>query len=127
MLPGGFRPCQRQLGGDDRAMTHALRFFDDYGSGWLWPGDAAARAAFGLGPLDAQWAAQFSAETKGLAAELLVQSAASLNPDYPPDGCPWPLAERLAFDLAADGLLARIRAELGANFHIEDHRKRLVP
>jgi hypothetical protein len=107
-------------------MTHNLRFFDDYGSGWLWAGDEAALAAFGVGPLDGQLASHFSTETAALADHLLDRSAASLNPDYPPDGCPWPLGERLAFDLAADGLLARMRVELGAAFQIEDHRTRLA-
>lgn len=108
-------------------MTQNLRFFDDYGSGWLWAGDEAARAAFGVGPLDDQLAHAFSAETAALADHLLERSAASLNPDYPPDGCPWPLGARLAFDLAADALLARMRAELGPAFPLQDHRNRLAP
>ena len=31
---------------------YRLRFFDDYGSGWLWAGDTATLAAFDVGPLD---------------------------------------------------------------------------
>ena len=106
-------------------MAHVLRFFDDYGSGWLWPGDAAARAVFGSGPLEAL--PGLSVTTRALAGHLLHRSAQSLNPEYPPDGCPWPLGERLAFDLAADGLLARMRAELGAGFDLRDDRRRLAP
>jgi hypothetical protein len=106
-------------------MTQVLRFFDDYGSGWLWPGDDAARAAFGDGPIDGL--AGLSEETRALADHLLERSALSLNQSYPPDGCPWPLGERLAFDLAADGLLARLRAELGADFLLRDERRRLAP
>lgn len=108
-------------------MTHLMRFFDDYGSGWLWPGDDAARAAFGPGPLEVQDLARLSADTRALAEHLLERSAQSLNHDCPPDGCLWPLGERLAFDLAADGLLRRMRAELGAGFDLRDERRRLAP
>lgn len=108
-------------------MTQVLRFFDDYGSGWLWPGDDAARAAFGFGPLEMQALPRLSADTCALADHLLERSAQSLNQDYPPDGCLWPLGERLAFDLAGDGLLARMRAELGAGFDLRDERRRLAP
>ncbi len=107
-------------------MTHVLRFFDDYGSGWLWPGDAAARDLFGAGPAGGALDALLSPQTRALADHLLDRSAASLNQDYPPDGCLWPYGERLAFDLAADGLLARLREELGEGYDILDERRRLA-
>ena len=108
-------------------MLPTLRFFDDYGSGWLWAGDEAARAAYGLGPVDDQLANRLSPATRALAADLLDRSAASLNPDYPPDGCPWPLADRQAFDADADHLLARLQTELGPDHALIDCRKRLAP
>lgn len=108
-------------------MAHRLRFFDDYGSGWLWAGDDAARAAFDIGPLDEALATRLSDSTRALASHLLGRSAASLNPDYPPDGCPWPLGERLAFDAAADALLTAMRHDLGADFEISDCRSQLAP
>lgn len=108
-------------------MTHVLQFIGDYGSGWLWPGDDVARAAFGLGPLEAQALPRLSADTCALADHLLERSAQSLNHDYPPDGCLWPSDARLAFDLAADGLLARMRGELGAGFELHDGHRRLAP
>jgi hypothetical protein len=108
-------------------MAGSLHFFDDYGSGWLWPGDAATRAAFGPGPIGNALDARLSPETRALAAHLLDRSAASLNQNYPPDGCLWPLGERLAFDAAADALLVRVSAELGAEFLIRDERRRLGP
>lgn len=107
-------------------MSYVLRFFDDYGSGWLWAGDDAARAAFDVGPLDDRFADRLSPATRALAEHLLERSAASLNHDYPPDGCPWPLGERLAFDHAADALLAQLRAQLGDGFTIRDERQRLA-
>jgi hypothetical protein len=126
-LVQGFDPCQRQFRSEDSAMTHRLRFFDDYGSGWLWAEDDATRAAFDAGPLDEVLAARLSAATRALAVHLLDRSAASLNPDYPPDGCPWPLDERLAFDAAADALLLAMGRDLGRDFVISDCRNRLAP
>lgn len=108
-------------------MTQALRFFDDYGSGWLWAGDDATRDRLGHGPVDGHLIGRLDPRTRALADHLLDRSAASLNPDYPPDGCPWPLGERLAFDLAADALLCRLRGELGPEFTISDERQRLAP
>lgn len=108
-------------------MTLSLRFFDDYGSGWLWPGDAAARQRFGDGPIETALQDRLSQDTRALAAHLLDRSAASLNPDYPPDGCPWPLGERLAFDAAADALFQRLKDELGDGVSLTDDRKRLAP
>lgn len=108
-------------------MRLCLRFLDDYGSGWLWAADAATRQALGVGPVDDRLADRLSAGTRALAAHLLDRSAASLNPHYPPDGCPWPLGERLAFDAASDALLTRLRDELGTEVALVDDRRRLAP
>lgn len=101
---------------------HHLRFFDDYGSGWLWSGDDAARAAFGAGPLDDRLAPLLSVETRALAARLSALHAQSLNQDYPPDGCQWPEADCAAFDAEVETLFQHLRAELGSDFHLIDQR-----
>lgn len=107
-------------------MAGCLRFFDDYGSGWLWPEDDVTRAAFGPGPIGNAFDHRLSAETRTLAQHLLERSAASLNHDYPPDGCQWPHGERLAFDAAADALLGRLQSERGTDYVIRDERRRLA-
>lgn len=99
---------------------YRLRFFDDYGSGWLWPGDDATRAAFDLGPIDALL--PISSETRALADLLSEQHAASLNQDYPPDGCQWPQSERDAFNAQVETLYQRLWSELGTDFLLIDER-----
>lgn len=99
---------------------YRLRFFDDYGSGWLWPGDDATRDAFDLGPIDALL--PISPETRALADQLSAQHAASLNQDYPPDGCQWPQADRDAFNAQVESLYQRLWSELGSDFLLTDER-----
>jgi hypothetical protein len=80
-----------------------------------------------VGPLDAFFADRLSADTIATADRLLFESAASLNHEYPPDGCQWPLAQRSNFDLACDVLFARYVAELGPDYALSNTRTRLAP
>lgn len=103
-------------------QTYHFRFFDDYGSGWLWPGDDATRDAFGYGPADDQLAHLLRPDTLALSDDLSARHAASLNQDYPPDPCPWPLAERMAFDAEVERLFQMMQADLGARATLQDKR-----
>ena len=111
-------------------MTHALRFFDDYGSGWLWGGDALAFQTFDVGPLDdllQTRLACFSPETLSEAAALSDLHAATLNMADPLSPLPLTAAFCQDFNARADALLARMRAELGPGFTVSDERQPHLP
>jgi hypothetical protein len=102
------------------AALMRLRFFDDYGSGWLWADDAASYDRFDVGPIDYDLLPGLSEQTRALAEALSDRHLASYNQDYPPDGCQWPQPARDEFNRQVQVLLARLRAELGAEFELTD-------
>lgn len=107
-----------------------LRFFDDYGSGWLWSGCVRSRARFGYGPLDTDIARQtglLRPETLAEAEALSTLHAASINQVYPPDGCPWPKAECDAFNARTAALFLAMQSDLAGQFDLADERLILQP
>jgi hypothetical protein len=97
-----------------------LRFFDDFGSGWLWAGDEAAYERFDVGPIDYDALPRLSSQTRALAELLSDRHWESVHQDYPPDGCQWPQPERDEFNRQVMVLFARMQAELGAEFELTD-------
>ena len=86
-----------------------LRFFFDAGSGaLLWPGPADLEEL------------PISAELRAELDRLAVEYDESLNWDYPPDPGPWREARCLRFNADVRAALARLRAELGPGWEIED-------
>ena len=104
---------------------YLLRFFDDYGSGWLWGGDAATLAAFDVGPLDDLL--PLSAATRAEAAALSDTHAGTLNWDDPLS--PLPLSADLCadFNQRAVGLMAMMQADLGPQFRLRFEQPKLEP
>ena len=102
-------------------MMVRLRFFDDYGSGWLWAGDDAAIAIFDVGPIDYDSLPALSSETRALAEALSDRHRESLEQEYPP-GCQWPKPEREEFNRQVEALLQRMKAELGPDIELVDKR-----
>lgn len=101
-----------------------LRFFDDAGSGWLWAGDDAALERFGFGPIDSS-VPGLSDETRAMAEALSLRHWESINQDYPPDGCQWPQPDRDAFNRQVESLFQQMRAELGPDVELLDHRQEM--
>jgi hypothetical protein len=96
-----------------------LRYFFDWSGGCLWPGNDLATRDFGAGPLDvATCPLPLSARTVERCRQLSEWHDTSLNWDYPPDPGPWRKTECDRFNNEATKLLADIRRELGASFHV---------
>lgn len=108
-------------------MVWTLRFFDDYGSGWLWAGDAAALDHFGVGPLDQALAHLLTPATRAEAEALSALNHATLNWDEPQTPLPVTEAEARAFNARTAALLARVAQELGPGFRLRDERMILTP
>jgi len=104
---------------------YVLRFFDDYGSGWLWAGNAAAFAAFDVGPLDEKLA--LSDATRAEAAALSDLHFATLNLDDP--ASPLPLTPLFCadFNTRARALLDAMQADLGPGFTLRFEQADLHP
>lgn len=108
-------------------MVWTLRFFDDYGSGWLWAGDAATRDRFGYGPLDEVLAPFLTPETRAEALALSARNHAMLNWDEPQTPLPVTPAEAAEFNARTALLLQRMGQELGSGFRLRDERMILHP
>lgn len=108
-------------------MTWVLRFFDDYGSGWLWAGDAATLTEFDVGPLDDLLAPRLSAETRDEAVALSILHSETLNWDEPQTPLPLSPAFCDAFNARVTALYHRLAADLGPGFRLLDQHRRLVP
>lgn len=108
-------------------MTWVLRFFDDYGSGWLWAGDAATRDHFDVGPLDEVLADRLTAATRAEAAALSALHSETLNWDEPQTPLPLTAAFCDAFNARVTALRDRLAAELGPGFRLIDQQHRLAP
>lgn len=111
-------------------MPYHLRFFDDYGCGWLWAGNDAAFAAFDVGPLDDVLQEKFGCftpETLAEAEALAIAHAGTLNMDDPMSPLPLEAAFCADFDLRVARLFNRMAAELGEDFVLRDEQYRLTP
>ena len=108
-------------------MTWVLRFFDDYGSGWLWAGDAATLAAFDVGPLDLQLADRLSEATRAEALALSAMHCETLNWDEPQTPLPLSPAFCADFNARVQALFHKLAAELGPGFRLLDQKTRLAP
>lgn len=88
----------------------SARFFFDAGSGaTLW-----ADTPIDLGQL------AITQQLRDELSRLIERYDTSLNWDYPPDPGPWREAECLDFNQAVRAALARLRAELGPAWRIQD-------
>ena len=112
------RPASLPIGESEHPPRVRLRFFDDYGSGWLWAGDDAALAMFGYGPIEYESFPQLSAETRAMAVALSARSWESLNWDDPAGGLLWTQPELEAFNRQVAILLQRMTTELGPDFDL---------
>lgn len=113
-----------------------LRFLLDFGAGGcLWPGDEAAAAKLGNGPLDAavynlQGHAvappriPLPSKVYALISRLDQEYSCYLNPSYPPDPSLWTQARCDRFNNDVDHLLVMLQAELRTDFVIVDQQKR---
>lgn len=108
-------------------MPHVLRFFDDYGSGWLWAGDDAAFAAFDVGPLDDRLIPQLAPATLAEARALSALNADTLNMDDPMTPLPLTPAFCAAFNARVAALFVQMQADLGPGFRLIDETTPLEP
>ncbi len=109
-------------------MGYLLRFFDDYGSGWLWAGNDAAFAAFDVGPLDELLQSRFGCfppEVLAEAAALSALHAGTLNLDDPLSPLPLPPAFCADFNRRAKALHQAMAAALGPGFTLRDEHRPL--
>jgi hypothetical protein len=88
----------------------------EWGGGYLWCGNDAARERFGVGPLESELA--LAPETLRRLEELSAWHDRALDWDDPPAPSPWTAQEREQFDVAAREALKRIRTELGPDFEV---------
>jgi hypothetical protein len=93
-----------------------LRLIFDWGGGCLWCGNDAARARFGVGPVED--VLPLSDEVRQHLARLSVWHDGALDWADPAGASPWGSDEFARFEAAAQVALARVRAELGARFHV---------
>ena len=104
---------------------YRLRFFDDYGSGWLWAGDTATLAAFDVGPLDDLMPLQPATRDEAAALSVLHQSTLNwADPMTPLTLTPGFCA---AFNARVQALLAAMQADLGPGFCVTPEQRRLDP
>lgn len=97
-----------------------VRLMFEWGGGCLWCGNDAARDAFGVGPIEDRL--PLPDDVRRRLDELSAWHDTSLDWNDPAAPGPWPPEEFREFDQAAAEVLARIRAELGADFWIEYER-----
>ena len=93
-----------------------LRLMFDWGGGCLWCGNAAAHAAFDVGPVEDRL--PLSPTTRQRLFDLSAWHDGGIDWDYPPDPSPWPPAEWERFEQAASEALAVVKSELGPEFEI---------
>ena len=101
---------------DIRPMIFRFRF--EFGSGCLWPGDAAAVRFFGTGPLENHL--PLSAATRHRLWELAEWHDRSRSRSDQAAPCLWRQWECDRFNAAAAAALALVRAELGPGYHVVD-------
>lgn len=100
-----------------------LRFWLEWGGGCLWPGDDAARAALGSGPLDLglRGVDGHADEAPALVLpealvawrdRLTAEHDTALNPLYPPDPSLWSAAKCARFNAGMDAFVAALRVAL---------------
>lgn len=97
-----------------------LRLMFEWRCGSLWCGNAAALAAFDVGPIEDKL--PLSAETLRRLEEMIVWHDTSLDWDDPAGPGPWTPEEEERFERAAAEILESIRAELGPDFQVEYRR-----
>lgn len=104
---------------------YTLRFFDDYGSGWLWAGNDAAFAAFEVGPLDEKL--PLSAATRAEADALSTLHHSTLNMADPLS--PLPLSPDFCadFNTRTAALFRAMQADLGPGFMLIFEQAVLTP
>ncbi len=93
-----------------------VRLMFEWGGGCLWCGNDAARAAFGVGPVEDRL--PLSPTTRQRLVELSAWHDGALDRKYPPDPSPWSAEERNQFERAAGEVLAVVRAELKPEFEV---------
>jgi len=94
-----------------------LRFWFEYGvDAVLWPDDVDSELGY---PCDLD-RLPVSVETRARADLLAELYQSSLNDAYPPDPTPWTLDQQVAFNEAAQGLMAALRKELEPRWTVED-------
>lgn len=108
-------------------MTWVLRFFDDYGSGWLWAGDAPTRTAFDVGPLDDKLSDRLSEATRAEALALSSLHWETMNWDEPQTPLPLSSAFCDDFNARVTALFQAMQDELGPGFRLLDQQHRLAP
>ncbi len=96
-----------------------VRLMFEWGGGCLWPGDDAARAAYGFGPIEDQLL--LSPDTRRQLAEMSTWHDTSRDWDYaafPQHPSPWPSAEWHRFERAVVEMQSVLRGELGESFDL---------
>lgn len=104
---------------------HLLRFFDDYGTGWLWAGNEAAFAAFDVGPLDGRL--PLSPATRQEAEALSDLHFGTLNMDDPLSPLPLSPAFCDDFNARAHALFRAMQNDLGPGFALVFQQDVLEP
>ena len=104
---------------------YVLRFFDDYGSGWLWAGNDAAFAAFDVGLVDDKL--PLSPATRAESAALSDLHAATLNMADPMSPLPLSAAFCTDFNTRTRALFAAMQADLGPGFALRFEQAILRP
>lgn len=103
--------------------VYRLRFFFDPGSGvCLWSDNEAAREAFGGYAVSSE-DLPVSPETEARLERLIAWFDESIDWDDPGTAWPWTDEEQARFDAEAQAVLALLRAELGAEYEIEDRSR----
>ena len=97
---------------------YRIRLMFEWGGGCLWCGNDAARERFDVGPI--YDVLPVSVEARRCLEELSAWHDGSLNRDYPPDPGSWTAEEYERFEAAVQGILAKIRADLGSEFEVID-------
>ena len=95
---------------------YLVRLMFEWGGGCLWCGNAATIDAFDVGPIEDRL--PLSSSLLQRLKDMSAWHDSSLNWDYPPDPGPWSPDEYDRFENAVRGILAVIRAELGADFEV---------
>jgi hypothetical protein len=99
-----------------KSSRYIIRFFFEWGGGWLWGGNAAAYLDFDFGAIEGLLPLSQALLDRGDA--LSVWHDRSLNWEYPPDPGPWRQDECDRFNAAAHAFFADVQQELGEKFEI---------
>jgi hypothetical protein len=97
-----------------------VRFFFEWGGGWLWCGNDATREFYGVGPIEGKL--PISAEILERGDTLSAWHDTSLNWEYPPDPGTWTQEECDQFNTAVADFLVELRRELEPSFEIQDEQ-----